>query len=401
MNLGLRKNAVSEWINSGKAWYLIEEKLMDDDYLLAWTVGKHYMKEGTKNIAESILHRLGRIDKPADYVENPLFKNDGFCPTEELLDPARKGTYLALPDFGIKNVLWIDKASGSIWKLVEKELTNAKMMGFDCEWKCNLTDYENQPTALLQVATETMVLIFDLVKLKKSAKFKTLMKEIFSNENIIKIGHTLVEDLERVNEAITDETAPFTAVSCLEVTQVYLQDYRARKAGLASMCQDLLKKPLSKYEQLSNWNKRPLRKAQQHYAGMDAFILLQIYKKFQNDLGSRFSEKYLTHYPQPIFPMYNMNPYGQFPEGGYYAGDNLMEYQRRLEIVTIPSESSEQPIGPIDSNNGSSGQSNVIQNIKSDINEFDEYFRMARDKPCDAEIEKNYLKVFDCKLLLV
>jgi len=237
--------------------------------------------------------------------------------------------------------------------------------------------------------------------LKKSAKFKVLMKHIFSNENIIKVGHTLVEDLERINEAITDETMPFTAVSCLEVTQVYLQEYRARKAGLASMCLDLLKKPLSKFEQLSNWNKRPLRKAQQHYAGLDAFVLLQVYKKFESDLGAHFLGKYMAHYPQPIFPIYNMNPYGQYSEGGYYPGDNLMEYQRRLEIAVISSESSEEPKGPFDLNVGSSGQSNNSRDIKSDINEFDEYFRKAQSKPLELEEEKDYLKVFSFKLLLV
>jgi len=40
---------------------------------------------------------------------------------------------------------------------------------------------------------------------------------------------------------------------------------------------NLLERPMSKYEQMSNWNKRPLRKSQIHYAAFDAFILLKIY----------------------------------------------------------------------------------------------------------------------------
>ncbi len=45
------------------------------------------------------------------------------------------------------------------------------------------------------------------------------------------------------------------------------------------MVEYFLGKKLSKFEQCSNWENRPLRKAQLHYAAMDAFILIKIYEK--------------------------------------------------------------------------------------------------------------------------
>lgn len=36
-------------------------------------------------------------------------------------------------------------------------------------------------------------------------------------------------------------------------------------------------KQLSKYEQRSNWNRRPLKKSQAHYAALDAQICLILY----------------------------------------------------------------------------------------------------------------------------
>jgi len=51
--------------------------------------------------------------------------------------------------------------------------------------------------------------------------------------------------------------------------------------------------PLSKIEQLSDWNRRPLRKAQIHYAALDAFILIILYEKLTTILTAQV-KFYLT-----------------------------------------------------------------------------------------------------------
>ena len=36
---------------------------------------------------------------------------------------------------------------------------------------------------------------------------------------------------------------------------------------------------LDKYEQKSNWDLRPLKQSQKHYAALDAIVCVKIYKK--------------------------------------------------------------------------------------------------------------------------
>lgn len=58
-----------------------------------------------------------------------------------------------------------------------------------------------------------------------------------------------------------------------------------QQPGLKLICQELFEgKQLCKEESKSNWDIRPLRESQQHYAALDAYILVEIYKKLREQL---------------------------------------------------------------------------------------------------------------------
>jgi ribonuclease D len=68
--------------------------------------------------------------------------------------------------------------------------------------------------------------------------------------------------------------------SFVDITQIFKTlNPNEKFSSLSFLCLKFLNRKLSKYEQRSNWNRRPLRKAQIHYAAFDAFACVLIYDK--------------------------------------------------------------------------------------------------------------------------
>ena len=56
----------------------------------------------------------------------------------------------------------------------------------------------------------------------------------------------------------------------------------ATNYSLNTICKNLYNSELCKVEQCSNWNERPLRLRQLHYAALDSHLLLSIYTSHLN-----------------------------------------------------------------------------------------------------------------------
>ncbi|CAH1786913.1 unnamed protein product [Owenia fusiformis] len=59
---------------------------------------------------------------------------------------------------------------------------------------------------------------------------------------------------------------------------------KSEEKGLSDVVRRHLGKPLDKAEQMSNWERRPLRQPQLVYAALDAFCLLELYRVFQDNV---------------------------------------------------------------------------------------------------------------------
>ena len=154
---------------------------------------------------------------------------------------------------------------------VAKELEGIKEFGFDTETKPSFKKGEFYKVSLLQLATHEKVFLFRLHYL---TEFQ-ILKNIFENPEIIKVGAALRDDLRQLQMIFK-----FSAKNFIE-----LQDLAKVKGlknfGLKGMTEEVLEATISKGPKLTNWEASELTSSQQLYAATDAWIGLEIYKKLE------------------------------------------------------------------------------------------------------------------------
>lgn len=85
------------------------------------------------------------------------------------------------------------------------------------------------------------------------------------------------EDLSLIRASLS-ETDRQRPIKCIDLqSQMNSKEKEKCPLSLKKVAEELFGKKFSKFEQCSAWNSRPLRKAQLHYAALDARILLDIY----------------------------------------------------------------------------------------------------------------------------
>jgi len=305
----LKRSALRFHMNDS-TWTQVEEKFCDqkemegyfvEELILAgkWNealsiVKRHDLLEKEEYISKEIRDKiLPYFSNPPtrvfEYLENKLFTHDAFAPTEELIGLAEPGTYWHLDKFGYdlsKDLFYIDDCESEAWESAVADILKADAVGFDSEFKFHTTRFDLSGTALLQIATEKKLYAIDSMKLIKHEKYNTFIKDLLSDEKIAIVGHTLSADLSKIREA-KDDKEPLVVKNLVDISKIFRALYPQAKYSLAAICEYFLQKPMSKYEQISNWENRPLRKSQIHYALLDSVIVLVLLKKLKEDATSK------------------------------------------------------------------------------------------------------------------
>ncbi|TYZ67111.1 hypothetical protein PybrP1_006722 [[Pythium] brassicae (nom. inval.)] len=172
-------------------------------------------------------------------------------------------------------------------------------LGLDAEWRPDGgSGFVPSKCSILQVACETHVFLFDLLELSLS-DVEDLFAHVFSSKAIVKIGFGLDGDIKRLRWSFPDARCFDAFVNVLDFSLddtsngtdprleegvfdiAKLKHRRRRSRGLAAYVLDVLGLPLSKAQQRSDWERRPLTPRQIAYAALDAYCLIMLRRALQ------------------------------------------------------------------------------------------------------------------------
>ncbi len=152
-----------------------------------------------------------------------------------------------------------------------RQLCRETLLGFDTETRPSFNKGENYPPALIQLAANSAVYIFQL----KHLQFPPALGKIFSNPDIIKAGVAPGRDIADLKAISNFNEAGFVDLSLI-AKQVGLKNHGLR--GLSAVLGGFR---ISKQAQTSNWNRETLTPEQIIYAATDAWVSREIFLRLQ------------------------------------------------------------------------------------------------------------------------
>ena len=153
-------------------------------------------------------------------------------------------------------------------------LKEANILGFDTETRPAFKKGVHYKVALLQLSDGKNCFLFRLNKMG----LPNCLANILSNENIIKTGVAIKDDIKGLMEWNTFIPGGFVEL------QEYTTKFGIISNSLKKLSGIVLGYSLSKRQRTSNWENEQLTEAQIKYAATDAWIGYEIYQKLQEEI---------------------------------------------------------------------------------------------------------------------
>ncbi|KAL8188854.1 hypothetical protein R6Q57_029609 [Mikania cordata] len=188
-----------------QAYELVKKNNLREEFPEVYQMGKEstlkkLAEKGCWDIAEmraksdrQLLEYLVYLAMEAGYSEKvdelcDRYSLTGFIKSKETEASLQHIRYLHLDELAIDDIIWVDEP------ISLHEATNhvegCKVIGLDCEWKPNYEKGSRNKVSIMQIATENMVFVIDLIKLSNEAPavLDSCLIRIFHSPRILKLG---------------------------------------------------------------------------------------------------------------------------------------------------------------------------------------------------------------------
>jgi ribonuclease D len=155
-----------------------------------------------------------------------------------------------------------------------RTISREPLLGFDTETRPSFKKGKVYPTSLIQLATLEQAWI---IRVSRIGYPGSLLK-ILSDERPMKIGLGLQDDIRRLRADFQFEPLGFLDL------QHYVPAFKIDEKGLKKISGIVLKRRISKSQQVSNWDSDVLTEAQLRYAATDAWVCLMIYNSLRDSI---------------------------------------------------------------------------------------------------------------------
>ncbi|KAJ4460856.1 hypothetical protein PAPYR_2681 [Paratrimastix pyriformis] len=164
----------------------------------------------------------------------------------------------------------IRESDAVVGALREIELSAGGIVAFDVEWKPDFAKGTRSPPALLQLSSESLVVLFQLLFLSPEAVAS--IREFMAKPALLKCGYSIGTDLLKL---------AMVGISCapLADVQVVARELGIAHSGLAGLHLSLHGQTVVKAHKttMSNWALPVLSPHQVHYAAQDAYLTRRCY----------------------------------------------------------------------------------------------------------------------------
>lgn len=154
-----------------------------------------------------------------------------------------------------------------------RELTRARVVGFDTETRPSFHRGRLHNVALLQLSTDDHCFLFRLNILGISDGLRRFLE----NPEIIKIGLSVHDDFS-VMRRLSPELDPQGFIDLQE----YVKYFNISDISLQKIYAIIFGERISKTQRLTNWEAEELSIAQQTYAAIDAWACLRLYRRLRS-----------------------------------------------------------------------------------------------------------------------